>query len=364
MDVIGENTIETFTDPDAGISVKVCSREPCNVTINECPSPGDDPAGMRNIDIFVEIIADSFKWIYIEIPFSDNDIPNGMDESSMRLFYWIGSKWSELTNTGADIQNNYVWGNLSHLTIFAPMGSIKSNIDMDSDGDGIPDDWEFKYGLNPEDSSDAKTDSDRDGYTNLEEYIESTDPLDRTSFPTTDRDKDGIPDLTDPDIDGDGVPNEDDYYPYNPDRWQKGEGKNAHILAISPEVENVGTIKPGESRTIPIEVTCQYASVTNVHIVILEDSNLEINITPQIRHIEKGETVKFYITVYAPKSDTNTTIQVESILIQAVGNQGSSDIERIDFSEETSKTPGFQFILFIGAVGISLLLKRKVESSK
>ena len=46
----------------------------------------------------------------------------------------------------------------------------------DTDGDGLPDDWEKKHGLNLSDSSDAVRDTDGDGYTNIEEFINGTDP--------------------------------------------------------------------------------------------------------------------------------------------------------------------------------------------
>jgi pectate lyase len=46
----------------------------------------------------------------------------------------------------------------------------------DSDGDGMPDDWERRHGLNPRDASDGSADKDHDGYTNLEEYLNGTDP--------------------------------------------------------------------------------------------------------------------------------------------------------------------------------------------
>ncbi len=46
----------------------------------------------------------------------------------------------------------------------------------DSDGDGIPDAWEIKYGLNPNDPSDAAKDMNGDGYTNIEKYINGIDP--------------------------------------------------------------------------------------------------------------------------------------------------------------------------------------------
>ncbi len=46
----------------------------------------------------------------------------------------------------------------------------------DSDGDGMPDDWEKQHGLNPDDSSDASTDLNGDGYTNIEDFINGLDP--------------------------------------------------------------------------------------------------------------------------------------------------------------------------------------------
>lgn len=69
---------------------------------------------------------------------------------------------------------------------------------VDSDGDRMPDDWENRYGLNPLDARDANYDEDNDGwdfdrdglvlgdiynetFTNLEEYLQGTDPTDNDS---------------------------------------------------------------------------------------------------------------------------------------------------------------------------------------
>jgi hypothetical protein len=54
---------------------------------------------------------------------------------------------------------------------------LKSGVPpVDSDNDGMPDAWEIRHGLNPHDPADAAADNDRDGYTNLEEYLNGTDP--------------------------------------------------------------------------------------------------------------------------------------------------------------------------------------------
>lgn len=46
----------------------------------------------------------------------------------------------------------------------------------DADSDGLPDAWETKHRLNPRDPADAQLDADRDGYSNVEEFLNGTDP--------------------------------------------------------------------------------------------------------------------------------------------------------------------------------------------
>lgn len=46
----------------------------------------------------------------------------------------------------------------------------------DTDKDGMPDEWEIKYKLNPNDPKDAAFDCNGDGYTNIEKYINGIDP--------------------------------------------------------------------------------------------------------------------------------------------------------------------------------------------
>lgn len=46
----------------------------------------------------------------------------------------------------------------------------------DSDGDGMPDSWEERHGLDPLAPFDGPADADGDGYTNLEEWLNDSDP--------------------------------------------------------------------------------------------------------------------------------------------------------------------------------------------
>jgi hypothetical protein len=68
-----------------------------------------------------------------------------------------GHLWTSQTSTGLA---NSGYGTLNGGT--AP---------VDTDRDGMPDAWEKRYGLNPNDASDATGDFDRTGYTNIEKYV-------------------------------------------------------------------------------------------------------------------------------------------------------------------------------------------------
>jgi hypothetical protein len=50
---------------------------------------------------------------------------------------------------------------------------------VDSDGDGMPDEWERRVGLDPANPSDGNADRNQDGYTNLEDYLFSLMPAPR-----------------------------------------------------------------------------------------------------------------------------------------------------------------------------------------
>jgi hypothetical protein len=102
--------------------------------------------------------------------------------------------------------------------------TVLETTESDSDRDGLPNYWERKYGLNPNDPTDASLDSDSDGVINSVEFDLDIDPT------NSDTDNDGLNDgeelntyFTDPsnaDTDGDDHDDGEDKYPLDPYRWK------------------------------------------------------------------------------------------------------------------------------------------------
>ncbi len=142
----------------------------------------------------------------------------------------------------------------------------------DTDHDGMPDGFETTYQLNPLDPRDANEDSDRDGLTNLEEFVYKTNPRD------ADTDHDGLSDgveiktahtdASKDDTDGDGIldgnedtnhsglvdPGETDPNRYDTDGdglsdgleigLRKPQGKNTDLKKFQPDLDALSKTNP------------------------------------------------------------------------------------------------------------------------
>lgn len=72
--------------------------------------------------------------------------------------------------------DSYKLGIITDISQVGGYPEYKGTPYKDSDADGMPDWWEVKYGLNPNDASDANGDLNGDGYTNIEKFINGINP--------------------------------------------------------------------------------------------------------------------------------------------------------------------------------------------
>ncbi|KJD34780.1 polysaccharide lyase [Tamlana nanhaiensis] len=79
-------------------------------------------------------------------------------------------------------KDSYKKGIITDISQVGGYPEYKGKPYKDSDGDGMPDAYEKKHGLNHKDASDANQDANNDGYTNIEGYINGIDPSITTNW--------------------------------------------------------------------------------------------------------------------------------------------------------------------------------------
>ncbi len=120
-------------------------------------------------NVYFKFVADqdwSANWgaagqISFDLPLADTGTP---DAANVRIAPVLNGKYRFRFNEGTRAYS---------VTLLA---------EADHDSDGMPDDWESRYGLNPTNHLDAAEQADDDGLSNYEEYLADTDPTDPASF--------------------------------------------------------------------------------------------------------------------------------------------------------------------------------------
>ena len=98
----------------------------------------------------------------------------------------VGNR-TEVNLKGLDEEVIYYFVVTAYNTSGLESGYSNEENTGDKDDDGLPDDWEKAYGLDPFDSTGVNGwygDFDGDGWANFEEYENESDPSDSTSVPS------------------------------------------------------------------------------------------------------------------------------------------------------------------------------------
>ena len=184
----GENSFNIFDNKVGGGNDKWCC---------------DDPTPDNPVWVAVEF-NQAYRITHFTVT-SGNDTPSrdptdwaiqgsndGVTWSDVYRFFDTVTPWGDTRNQVVKFtlpvpSSPYSWiryicydtpGTLHQINEIEYFGSVGELVDTDKDG--MPDDWETKYGLNPNDPSDAALDCNGNGITNLNEYKAGLEPCDAT----------------------------------------------------------------------------------------------------------------------------------------------------------------------------------------
>ena len=89
---------------------------------------------------------------------------------------------TDMVRTGKFIKENGIVNDPREVGGYPEDSFSREDVPADTDRDGMPDAWERKYQLNPAKPGDGSEDADGDGYTNVEEYLNGTDPREKIDY--------------------------------------------------------------------------------------------------------------------------------------------------------------------------------------
>ncbi len=94
----------------------------------------------------------------------------------------VDTRVTEMVRTGKPMTATGIIKDVAEVGGYPTLSFDPAKVPADTDGDGMPDEWETKNGLDPKNGKDGASDADGDGYTNVEEYLNGTNPQQNINY--------------------------------------------------------------------------------------------------------------------------------------------------------------------------------------
>lgn len=131
--------------------------------------------GRQGLTYFIQQSEDLKTWLYMPFIEQGSDSVLEWPFATTQEEFFLRLRHTDVVSAdpeGDDFDGDSV-SNLQEI-----MQGTDPLLNRDTDGDLLPDDWEIKYGLNPEADGDGPGNLDDDQFTNIEEFLAGLDPLD------------------------------------------------------------------------------------------------------------------------------------------------------------------------------------------
>ncbi len=94
----------------------------------------------------------------------------------------VDERVTKMVRTGEVTNGNGILLNPDQVGGYPDYTFSQDEVPKDTDEDGMPDAWEVEYDLDANSAADGSIDSDGDGYTNVEEYLNGTNPREKVDY--------------------------------------------------------------------------------------------------------------------------------------------------------------------------------------
>ncbi|WP_207493804.1 polysaccharide lyase [Aridibaculum aurantiacum] len=94
----------------------------------------------------------------------------------------VDARVTEMVRTGKTMTQTGIIKDIAEVGGYPNLTFNPAQVPVDSDGDGMPDAWEIKHKLDPKNPNDGAMDTDGDGYTNVEEFLNGTNPQEKINY--------------------------------------------------------------------------------------------------------------------------------------------------------------------------------------
>jgi hypothetical protein len=192
-------------------------------------------------------LVNSTGWVIIKVFYDPNELGD-LNDSSLRIRYFdetaVIPGWEDIPVSGINRIENYVWGNLSHYSVFAVSGTVTPK---------------FPGVVTPEISATKSRggggggpamDSDGDGLTDIQELIVGTNK-------------------NNPDSDGDGVNDGVDPYPLDPELPLQRPTSSPSIGLRAPTPSATPAVSPVHAPTATPMSTPASNSLTGLEVIFV-----------------------------------------------------------------------------------------------
>ena len=94
----------------------------------------------------------------------------------------VDKRVTEMVRSGKPMTETGILKDISEVGGYPTLTYDPAKVPVDKDSDGMSDEWELKNNFDPKNPSDGVIDTDGDGYTNVEEFLNSTNPREKINY--------------------------------------------------------------------------------------------------------------------------------------------------------------------------------------